>query len=68
MSFTAIDLFAGIGGFRTAIERCGGSCIAFSEIDSDAINAYGENHPVSVGTNLGDITAIGHMPPAEDQV
>jgi len=60
--FTAIDLFAGIGGFRSAIEKCGGRTIAYSEIDSDAINAYEHNYPESSGTNLGDITKLRQLP------
>lgn len=60
--FTAIDLFAGIGGFRMAIERCGGECIAFSEINKDAVDTYLRNFPGSNETNLGDITRISDIP------
>ena len=60
--FTAVDLFAGIGGFRTAIERCGGKTIAFSEIDSDAIEAYVLNYTEGITSNLGDITKIKQLP------
>lgn len=28
-----IDLFAGIGGFRVALQRAGHNCIGFCEID-----------------------------------
>jgi DNA (cytosine-5)-methyltransferase 1 len=63
MGFTTIDLFAGIGGFRAAVERCGGSTIAYAEIDRDAIEAYTVNYPSSTGTNLGDITALAGLPP-----
>lgn len=62
-SFTCIDLFAGIGGFRIAMERCGGRCIGFSEINEDAINTYVANHPQSEGTNFGDITQLKDLPP-----
>jgi DNA (cytosine-5)-methyltransferase 1 len=61
-SFTAIDLFAGIGGFRLAIEKNGGKCINFSEIAPDAIKTYCENFPDAEGTNLGDITKIKMLP------
>lgn len=63
MSFTFVDLFAGIGGFRIAAERNGGRCVAYSEIAPDAINAYRANHGESRETNLGDITAIKTLPP-----
>ena len=39
-NFSFIDLFAGIGGFRLALESVGGTCIGFSEIAPDAINTY----------------------------
>ena len=60
--FTAIDLFAGIGGFRLAIESCGGRTIAFSEIDSDAINVYLQNYSENQDSNLGDITKLKQLP------
>jgi len=62
MQFTSVDLFAGIGGFRIAVEQCGGRTIAFSEINSDAINYYGVNHFENHSINLGDITAINELP------
>ncbi|RLT40737.1 MAG: hypothetical protein DWI58_10205, partial [Chloroflexi bacterium] len=31
MSFTFIDLFAGIGGIRQGFERAGGQCVFSSE-------------------------------------
>ena len=37
---TFIDLFAGIGGFRVALERKGMKCIFSSEIDKEARISY----------------------------
>ena len=61
-NFTAIDLFAGIGGFRIAIEKCGGKTIAFSEINPDAINTYIQNYSEDRNDNLGDITKLKQLP------
>lgn len=60
--FTGIDLFAGIGGFRLAMERCGGRCLGFSEVNKDAIETYIANHPASAGSNFGDITRLKALP------
>ncbi|MBQ6473281.1 MAG: DNA (cytosine-5-)-methyltransferase [Victivallales bacterium] len=61
-TFSSIDLFAGIGGFRLAVERNGGTCSHFSEINRDAIDAYLTNFPDSNHTNLGDITKLKSLP------
>ncbi len=61
--FTCIDLFAGIGGFRLALEALGGSCIRFSEINRDAIETYCTNFGESEDRNLGDITKVTCLPP-----
>lgn len=60
--FTFIDLFAGIGGFRLALENNGGHCIGFSEIASDAIASYCENYNESPDYNFGDITKLKGLP------
>lgn len=39
-----IDLFAGIGGFRLALENIGAECVFSSEIDEHAIQMYKENY------------------------
>ncbi len=41
--FKFIDLFAGIGGFRVALESLGGKCVFSSEIDEHAVQMYQEN-------------------------
>lgn len=51
--FTFIDLFAGIGGFRLALNNLGGKCINFSEVNKDAINTYCENYNEDASYNLG---------------
>lgn len=46
-TFTFIDLFAGLGGFRIPLEELGGISVGFSEIDKTAIQAYVDNFDVS---------------------
>lgn len=41
--FTFIDLFAGIGGFRIALESCGGKCVFSSDLDKYSQIVYEEN-------------------------
>lgn len=50
-----IDLFAGIGGFRIALERENAECVFSSEWDKDAQNTYNENFGE---IPKGDITKI----------
>lgn len=42
-TFTFIDLFAGIGGFRLAMQNLGGQCVYSSEWDEDAKKTYCHN-------------------------
>lgn len=51
--FTFIDLFAGIGGFRMAMQNLGGKCIFSSEWDSQAQKTYLLNYGE---VPFGDIT------------
>jgi DNA (cytosine-5)-methyltransferase 1 len=50
-----IDLFAGIGGFRIAMESAGAKCVFSSEIDSSASETYRVNFHEQPD---GDITKI----------
>ena len=53
-----IDMFSGIGGFRTAMENNGHECIAYSEIDKHAIQSYQAMYNTENEIDLGDITNI----------
>lgn len=62
VDFSFIDLFAGIGGFRLALESVGGHCLGFSEIARDAIHTYCANFNETEDSNFGDITKIKDLP------
>ncbi len=51
--FTFIDLFAGIGGFRIAMQNLGGKCVYSSEWDAQAQKTYLTNYGE---VPYGDIT------------
>lgn len=51
--FKFIDLFAGIGGFRIAMQDCGGECVYSSEWDENAKQTYFHNFGE---VPFGDIT------------
>lgn len=51
--FTFIDLFAGIGGFRIAMQNLGGKCVYSSEFDAKAQASYLANYGEMP---FGDIT------------
>ena len=57
-AFTFIDLFAGIGGLRKAMESAGGRCVFTSEWDGFAQKTYhanfSDNRPIA-----GDIREVG---------
>lgn len=51
--FTFVDLFAGIGGFRLAMQEVGGKCVFSSEWDEAAKETYFKNYGE---VPFGDIT------------
>ena len=53
-----IDLFAGIGGFRIALEKHGAKCVFSSEWDEEAQKTYNKNFGE---TPHGDITQINEV-------
>jgi len=55
MSYTFIDLFAGIGGFRQGFESVGFECVFSSEMDEHAQEMYHANFGEKPH---GDITKI----------
>jgi DNA (cytosine-5)-methyltransferase 1 len=57
MTFTFVDLFAGIGGFHAALTAAGGKCVFASEIDSHAAEIYQSNWGLKPS---GDITLIAN--------
>jgi DNA (cytosine-5)-methyltransferase 1 len=57
MSFTFVDLFAGIGGFHGALSALGGKCVYASEIDKDAARVYSRNWGMQPD---GDITLVAN--------
>ena len=60
--FKFIDLFSGVGGFRIPLEKLGGKCVAYSEIDKNAIDVYKNNFNTNSEVFLGDITKIKKIP------
>lgn len=57
--FRFIDLFAGIGGIRTAFEKQGGRCVFTSEWDPYAVKTYKANFHDGLGhTFATDITKV----------
>ncbi len=53
--YTFIDLFAGLGGFRLALESLGAKCVYSNEWDKPAQDVYKENFG---DTPEGDITKV----------
>ncbi len=62
-SFTFIDLFAGIGGFRIAAEQLGGQCVFSSEWDKNSTKTYQRNFgefPAGDITKIDELTIPNH--------
>ena len=55
--FTFIDLFAGIGGFHTALKDLNGKCVFASEFDDDAVATYQKNFSIDVSGDIEKIKA-----------
>lgn len=55
---TFLDFFAGIGGFRTAVERLGGKCLGFAEIDKHARQSYKALYNTNGEREWHDITQV----------
>ncbi len=53
-----LDLFAGIGGFRLALEQAGHKCIGFCEIDKFARKTYKANFDTEGEVEWHDITTV----------
>lgn len=53
VGYTFIDLFAGLGGFRIALESLGAKCVYSNEWNIPAQNVYADNFG---DTPEGDIT------------
>jgi DNA (cytosine-5)-methyltransferase 1 len=59
VSFTFVDLFAGIGGFHLALQQLGGKAVFASEIDPHAQEIYRHNFEHHMhGEILGDIVPL----------
>jgi len=64
--FTFVDLFAGVGGFRIALQNLGGKCVFSSEWDEQAQKTYKANFGE---IPFGDITTEAtkkNIPPKFD--
>ena len=59
MPIRFLDMFAGIGGFRSGLERLGGfECVGYCEIDKYAKQAYDAMYGISLLRMLLDMNLI----------
>ena len=63
--FTFIDLFAGIGGFRQALQAAGGYCAFSSEWDKSAQQTYRANYGE---VPFGDLTNLTRQGISEEEI
>ncbi len=66
MSFTFIDLFAGIGGFHNALDGLGGECVFASEIDAAAAQVYELNWGLKPAGDIIPMTESEVLVPNHD--
>lgn len=64
-SFTFIDLFAGIGGFRLALQSHGGKCVFSSEWDRYAQKTYAKNFGE---VPYGDINQFANQNMSDEEI
>ena len=59
MPMKVLDMFAGIGGFRSGLERLGGfECVGYCEIDKYAKQAYDAMYPTKGELYFADARTI----------
>lgn len=59
MPINFLDMFAGIGGFRSGLERLGGfECVGYCEIDKYAKQAYDAMYPTEGELYFADARTI----------
>lgn len=61
MSFTFVDLFAGIGGFHAALSSFGGKCVFASDIDDRARSVYERNWGAEIKPYRGKRLLVGDI-------
>lgn len=66
--FTFIDLFAGIGGFRMALQNLGGKCVFSSEIDNSVKLTYEKNYGEFPFGDIKEFTGPGISDEMLDQL